>query len=158
MIAQPERDLRFLTSDASVIGAAGIRTGENRLSYQRFVELAPSVRPGTKKTLLIGLGAGHMVRTLRDRFGRATDTLEIDPVVSKAAIDYFDFKPNGEAIVRNTRYEIRRLKGPYDLVILDCFTGGSEPSHLLTVESLLQLRGLMSKSGLLMVNFVAFSG
>ncbi|MGH8513130.1 MAG: fused MFS/spermidine synthase, partial [Gammaproteobacteria bacterium] len=40
--------------------------------------------------------------------------------------------------------------------IHDCFTGGSEPAHLLTVETLSQLRGLLSEQGILALNFVAF--
>ncbi|MGH8499941.1 MAG: fused MFS/spermidine synthase, partial [Methylococcales bacterium] len=144
VIDQPARDLRLLTSDASVIGAASILGGTNRLAYQKFVELVPLLKPGMDKALLIGLGAGHMAITLDKQFAIATDTLEIDPVVARAASEYFGFKPSGRAIVGDARYEIRRLKGPYDLIILDCFTGGSEPSHLLTVETLLQLRSLLS--------------
>jgi spermidine synthase len=85
-----------------------------------------------------------------------TDTLEIDPAVADAATDYFGFKPSGESIIGDARYEIRHLKGPYDLIIHDCFTGGSEPSHLLTVETLAQLRGMLSDTGILALNFVAF--
>ena len=109
------------------------------------------------RALIIGLGAGHMAKVLHDRHGIVTDTLEIDPAVAKAATDYFGFKPTGQAMVGDARYEIRHLEGPYDLIIHDCFTGGSEPSHLLTVETLTQLRGLLSKQGILALNFVAFS-
>lgn len=109
------------------------------------------------RALIVGLGAGHMAKVLHDRYGIVTDTLEIDPAVAAAATGYFAFKPTGLAIVGDARYEIRHLKGPYDLIIHDCFTGGSEPAHLLTVETLTQLRGLLSKDGILALNFVAFS-
>jgi spermidine synthase len=109
------------------------------------------------RALIIGLGAGHMAKILSDRYGIVTDTLEIDPAVAEAASDYFGFKPTGQAIVGDARYEIRHLKGPYDLIIHDCFTGGSEPAHLLTVETLAQLKGLLDKQGILALNFVAFS-
>ncbi|MCI0653633.1 MAG: fused MFS/spermidine synthase [Methylococcaceae bacterium] len=157
VIEQPAKDLRLLTSDASAIGAASIRNGTNRLGYQKFVDLIPLLKPGMNKALLIGLGAGHMAKTLDKEFGIVTDTLEIDPEVARAAREYFGFKPTGQAIVGDARYEIRRLKGPYDFIILDCFTGGTEPSHLLTVETLLQLRDLLSYNGLIILNFVAFA-
>ncbi|MGH8551354.1 MAG: fused MFS/spermidine synthase [Methylococcales bacterium] len=156
VIDQPAKDLRLLTSDASAIGAVSIRSAANRLAYQKFVEFIPMLKPGMNKALLIGLGAGHMAMTLDKKFQIVTDTLEIDPVVAEAARDYFAFKPTGRMIVGDARYEIRRLKGPYDLIILDCFTGGSEPSYLLTVETLGQLRRLLSRRGLLALNFVAF--
>jgi spermidine synthase len=158
VIDQPTKDLRILTSDASAIGASNISDGQSRLSYQDIVGLIPGLAPQKMhRALIIGLGAGHMAKILSDRYGMVTDTLEIDPAVAEAASDYFGFKPTGQAIVGDARYEIRHLKGPYDLIIHDCFTGGSEPSHLLTVETLEQLKGLLDKQGILALNFVAFS-
>ncbi len=156
VIDQADRNLRILTSDASMIGAANISDGANRLTYQDIVALIPALKPSIKKALLIGQGAGHMAMALRDKYGIVVDTVEIDPAVAAAANAYFGFKPNGKAIIGDARYEIRHLTGPYDLIIHDCFTGGSEPSHLLTVETLQQLKSLLSPQGLLALNFVAF--
>ncbi len=157
VIEEPARDLRFLTSDASMIGAASISDGRSRLGYQKIVGLIPALAPKMSRALIIGLGAGHMAKTLEDQYGMITDTLEIDPAVADAASKYFGFKPTGQAIVGDARYEIGHLKGPYDLIIHDCFTGGSEPTHLLTVETLKQLRGLLSSNGILALNFVGFA-
>jgi spermidine synthase len=157
VIDQPARNLRMLTSDASMIGAAGISDGGNRLSYQDIVGMIPALRPGMKRALIVGLGAGKMVDVLQGRYGIETDTLEIDPAVAKAASRYFGFHPDGKNIIGDARYEIRHLQGPYDLIIHDCFTGGSEPAHLLTVETLQQLKGLLSEQGILAVNFVSFA-
>ena len=157
VIEEPARDLRFLTSDASMIGAAGISDGNSRLGYQKIVGLIPALAPKMSRALIIGLGAGHMAKTLEDQYGMVVDTLEIDPAVANAASKYFGFKPTGQAIVGDARYEIGHLKGPYDLIIHDCFTGGSEPAHLLTVETLKQLRGLLSSNGILALNFVGFA-
>ncbi|WP_347986718.1 fused MFS/spermidine synthase [Methylomonas sp. AM2-LC] len=157
VIDQPAKDLRLLTSDASAIGATSIATGGNRLTYQDIVGLIPAIKPNMKRALVIGLGVGHMAKVLYERYGIVTDTLEIDPAVSDAATQYFGFKPTGKAIIGDARYEIRHLSGPYDLIIHDCFTGGSEPSHLLTVETLKQLQSLLTEQGILSLNFVAFS-
>jgi spermidine synthase len=157
VIDERDRDLRLLMSDASTIGAARISDGANQLTYQDIVKLIPALAPNIKRALLLGQGAGHMAMTLRDHHGIVTDTVEIDPAVAEAASDYFGFTPTGEAMVGDARYEVRHLKGPYDLIIHDCFTGGSEPAHLLTVEALSQLRGPLSDRGLLALNFVAFA-
>jgi spermidine synthase len=157
VIEQPGRDLRLLTSDASVIGAASIQRGDSQLSYQDIVELMPALRPGMKRALIVGLGAGHMAKTLHDRYGIVTDTLEIDPAVAQAASEFFGFQPTGDVILGDARYQIRRLQGPYDLIIHDCFTGGSEPAHLLTAETLQQLSALLSPRGILAVNLVAYA-
>jgi spermidine synthase len=157
VIDQQGRDLRLLTSDASTIGAASISNGQSRLTYQDIVGLIPALRLPMSRALIVGLGAGHMAKTLHDRYGMTVDTLEIDPSVAQAAENYFGFKTSGQAIVGDARYEIRHLTGPYDLIIHDCFTGGSEPAHLLTQETLTQLKNLLSDHGILALNFVAFA-
>lgn len=157
VIDQPSRDLRLLTSDSSSIGAASLSNGMSRLSYQDIVGLIPALNPPMQKALIIGLGAGHMSKVLHDRYGMSVDTLEIDPSVAQAAVNYFAFQPAGKSIVGDARYEIQHLTGSYDLIIHDCFTGGSEPSHLLTVEALTQIRNLLSANGILALNFVAFA-
>ena len=155
VIDNPAENYRFLTVDASTIGAASLSHGENVLTYQKIVNLIPSLAPNMKRALLVGQGAGHMAMTLKDH-GIITDTLEIDPAVAQAARDYFDFTATGKTIIGDARYEIRQLKDTYDLIILDVFTGGSEPVHLLTVETMTQLRSLLSNQGILALNFVAF--
>lgn len=155
VIDKPAENFRLLTVDASTIGAASISHGENALTYQKIVDILPALTPQFNRALLIGQGAGHMAMTLK-KYGIVTDTLEIDPAVAEAASRYFGFTPSGKTIIGDARYEIRKLTDKYDLIILDVFTGGSEPVHLLTVETMMQLRSLLSNHGLLALNFVAF--
>ena len=150
------QDIRILTSDASVIGAETHSTGESRLTYQIIADVIPSLRPGMKRALLIGQGAGHIAMVLDRLYGIKTDTIEIDPAVAAAAVQYFGFKPTGEARVGDARYEIAHMKGPYDLIIHDCFTGGSEPTHLLTQETFALLKGLLNPCGVMAINTVGF--
>ncbi len=155
VIDKPKENIRLLTVDASTIGAASISHGENLLTYQKIVTRIPALVPNLSNALLIGQGAGHMAMALKD-YGIVTDTLEIDPAVAEAASNYFGYTPTGRTIIGDARYEVRQLKGPYDLIILDVFTGGSEPTHLLTVEFLAQLRQLLADQGILALNFVSF--
>ena len=87
----------------------------------------------------------------------ATDALELDPEVAKAAQQYFLYEPSGALLVGDARYEIRRLNQQYDFIVHDCFTGGSVPSHLLSVEMLRDLDRLLKDDGLLALNFVGFT-
>lgn len=155
VIDKPKENIRLLTVDASTIGAASISHGENLLTYQKIVTRIPALVPNLNNALLIGQGAGHMAMALKD-YDIVTDTLEIDPAVAEAASNYFGYTPTGRTIIGDARYEVRQLKGPYDLIILDVFTGGSEPTHLLTVEFLTQLQQLLANQGILALNFVSF--
>lgn len=105
--------------------------------------------------MLVGLGTGHLVRVF-DRVGIKTDILEIDPEVDRAAQDYFNFKSDGELLLGDACYQISRLEKQYDLMIHDCFTGGSEPIHLLSLEMLQALKKNLKQYGLLVLNMVGF--
>lgn len=156
VIDNPMQDLRLLSSDASVIGAASIGTGLNRLTYQQIVGLLPLMRSGMGRALVIGQGAGHMAGDLFSSHGITVDTVELDPAVAEAAEHHFGFVRSGLQIIGDGRYEVRKLQGPYDLVIHDCFTGGSEPTHLLTREALMDIKRTLSESGVMALNLVAF--
>ncbi|MEQ1620769.1 MAG: spermidine synthase [Methyloglobulus sp.] len=147
---------RLLLSDASVLSAVSLANGQTLLGYQAIIGQLPLYRPAAKNALLVGLGGGHIARDFKSK-GLATDTIEIDPAVADASLKYFQFKPTGEFIVGDARYEIQKLNKRYDFIIEDCFTGGAEPTHLLTIEMLRQLRGLLSEQGILVLNYAGFT-
>ena len=155
VVDDERRGLRLMLSDASVISAVDVKLDRSVLGYQQVLGLLPMFRPEAKQALLIGLGGGHVARDLKSQ-GIATDTIEIDPAVADAAQKFFHFEPTGRFLVGDARYEIRQLDRRYDLIIHDCFTGGTEPTHLLAREMLSELRSLLNEGGLLALNYVGF--
>jgi spermidine synthase len=155
VIDQPVERVRWLLSDSSVIGAESLDTGNGLLSYQHIVGLLPRFLPNAHNALLIGLGSGHLVGVL-DRQGVKTDAIEIDPEVARVARKYFGFKPTGDLIIGDARYQVSQLKKQYDMIIHDCFTGGTEPIHLLSLEMLHSLKSLLSKDGVLALNMIGY--
>ncbi|MCP9468664.1 MAG: fused MFS/spermidine synthase [Nitrospira sp.] len=147
--------IRLMLSDASVISAVEKQLDRSVLDYQQILGLLPIFRQKATQALLIGLGGGHVARDLRSQ-GIETDTIEIDPAVADAAQRFFSFKPTGRFLVGDARYEIKQLDRHYDLIIHDCFTGGTEPIHLLTQEMLGHLRELLAEEGVLALNYVGF--
>jgi len=156
VVDDERRGFRLLLSDASVISAVDLKQDRSILGYQQILELLPLFRPDSSHALLIGLGGGHVARDLRSK-GIMTDTIEIDPAVAEAAQRFFHFEPTGRFLVGDARYEIKRLAKRYDLIIHDCFTGGAEPTHLLSRELLSELRSMLKKDGLLALNYVGFT-
>lgn len=156
VVDDERRGLRLMLSDASVISAIDLKLDRSVLGYQQVLGLLPMFRPEAKRALLIGLGGGHVARDLQSQ-GIATDTIEIDPAVADAARRFFNFEPTGLFLVGDARYEIRNLAARYDLIIHDCFTGGSEPTHLLSREMLGELRSLLNENGVLALNYVGFT-
>jgi spermidine synthase len=161
VVDDQRRGFRLLLSDASTLSAIRLDSGQTVLDYQQLLYVLPLFRPPSpearpRRALLIGLGGGH-VATHMQRRGIPTDTIEIDPAVAEAAVDHFGFEPTGRFLVGDARYVVRKLSGRYDFIIHDCFTGGSEPIHLLSVEFLSQLRQRLTRHGLLALNVVGFA-
>jgi len=156
VVDDDRRGFRLLLSDASVISAVDPAQNRSLLGYQEILSLLPAIRPETARALLIGLGGGHVARDLKAQ-GVTTDTIEIDPAVADAARRWFHFEPTGLFLVGDARYEIKKLSTRYDLIIHDCFTGGSEPTHLLSREMLNELRALLNDRGILVLNYVGFT-
>ena len=151
------RRVRWMLSDASVISALRLDTRGPVLSYQKIIAVLPQLHPEGRNALLIGLGGGYIAMAFAAQ-GIDTDALELDPEVAKAAQQYFLYEPSGALLVGDARYEIRRLEDQqYDFIVHDCFTGGSVPSHLLSVEMLRDLDRLLKDDGLLALNFVGFT-
>lgn len=148
--------IRWMLADSSTISGEDLDTGYSVLGYQSVVSKLPYFRPGARNALLIGLGGGHLVNQF-GRKGIVTDAIEIDPVVAAAAGEYFKFRASGRLVVGDARFEVRRLDGKYDFIVHDCFTGGSEPVHLLSLEMLQDLRSLLKPGGILALNFVGFT-
>ncbi len=157
VVDDQRKGFRLLLSDSSVLSAVDIATSHSLLGYQVILGLVPPVfRPDASQALLIGLGGGHVAKDLKAK-GLAVDTIEIDPAVADAAQRYFNFTPTGEFLVGDARYEIKNLNKQYDFIIHDCFTGGSEPVHMLTVEMLGQLKQMLTSRGILALNYVGYT-
>lgn len=155
VVDDSRRNFRWMLADSSTISGMEKTTGKTVLAYQKVVLKLPYFRPEAKDALLIGLGGGHLVKELVDR-GIQTDVIEIDPVVVEAAKTFFGFRPAGQLWIGDARYQVRQLKGRYDFIIHDCFTGGSEPVHLLSREMLEELRNRLKQGGVLALNLVGF--
>ncbi len=157
VIDDPKDGIRWMLSDSSTISGAFTENGRSVLGYQYIVkEALATFRPQAQAALLIGLGGGHLSAMLAGS-GVRTDVIEIDPMVVAAARSFYGFEPTGNTIVGDARYEVKQLDKQYDLIIHDCFTGGSEPAHLLSIEMLRDLKKLLKPGGVLVLNFVGFT-
>jgi len=150
------RGVRWMLSDASTISAVHIGTNRALFPYLSLLEGLPHFNPAGRTALVVGLGAGYLPMAFESH-GIVTDAIEIDPVVARAAAAFFPFKPPRRLVVGDARYELARLPDHYDFIIHDCFTGGSIPAHVLSVEMLRDVRAHLNQGGVLAMNFFGFN-
>lgn len=116
-----------------------------------YVELIPYFRPGARKALLIGVGAGLHERTLA-LYGLEVYGVEIDPAVIRLATEYFDLAV--EVTVADGRAFLVRDQQRYDAVIIDTFLGGIPPEHLYTKEAFELTDEHLSPDGVLVIRLL----
>lgn len=168
IIVEDERNLRCLKF--TLVRENSRQTCMDRNNPQRLVFdyakmtlSALLLKPDPERILIIGLGGGTLPMALRDILPSAViDTVEIDEAVVRVAKRFFDFAEDDQnrVYVQDARVFGKRaaLRGEqYDLIILDAFDGEYIPEHLMTVEFLSEMRGLLSDDGVLVANTFASS-
>lgn len=104
---------------------------------------------------VIGLGAGSLAA-----YVRPTDSItfyEINPEVIRIAGEYFTFlkECNGtvKTVLGDGRLKLEESEEPpFDIIVLDAFTGGSVPIHLLTQEAFAIYRKRLAPRGMIAVH------
>ena len=168
IIVEDERNLRCLKF--TLVRENSRQTCMDRNNPQRLVFdyakmtlSALLLKPDPERILIIGLGGGTLPMALRDILPSAViDTVEIDEAVVRVAKRFFNFAEDDQnrVYVQDARVFGKRaaLRGEqYDLIILDAFDGEYIPEHLMTVEFLGEMRGLLNDDGVLVANTFASS-
>lgn len=138
----------------------------NRLvsEYSRLMMAGLYVQPQPCRILMIGLGGGVVPGVLQQLLPDAQiDAVEIDPAVVRVAGSHFNFRagPHTRVYEEDGRVFIKRQLGAgvkYDLVLLDAYDGEYIPEHLLTVEFLREVSGLLNPDGAVVANTWSSSG
>jgi len=79
--------------------------------------------------------------------------VEIDPVVTRVAREYFGLEPEEADIYHvDARQYLLRTDKKYDLIVLDAFGSGSIPFHLVTTEAFALVKAHLKPGGRLAIN------
>ncbi len=132
--------------------------------YSRLMMAGLYVQPAPRRILMIGLGGGVVPTVLQQVLPEAEiDAVEIDEAVIRVAGSHFNFRagPHTQVHAEDGRVFIKRQLAAgvkYDLVLLDAYDGEYIPEHLLTVEFLREVGGLLTPNGAVVANTWSSSG
>jgi spermidine synthase len=125
--------------------------------YARLVAIAAIYPQDIKRVLILGLGAGSLPVYLGRFLPNATiDTVELDPGVIDAAKKYFGLRETDRShlIESDARVFLSRHSEPYDLIIVDAFTGSYIPFHLMTKEFYRLVHDRLAPHGVAAINIL----
>jgi len=148
VVQDPGERLLLLYHGATAHGIQSLdpaREGEPLAYYHRSgpaggLVAAIAEQPERRELALVGAGTGALT-ALAGPHQRVT-LYEIDPFVLQLARDttYFTFLSEARAawdpVVGDGRIALERTDRRFDLIVLDAFTGGSIPIHLMTREAI----------------------
>jgi len=132
--------------------------GQLVFSYTRMMMTALYINPKPRNILIVGLGGATLQKTLAALLpDTVIDTVEIDPAVGKVAARYFGYPqgPRQRLYVEDGRAYIERAHRDgqqYDIVMLDAFDVDYIPEHLMTLEFLQHVRGILAPGGVAVAN------
>ncbi len=114
-------------------------------------------RKPSLRVAVIGLGAGTLATYARasDRY----DFYEINPEAVRVASRWFDnlsacLAQSKQVIIGDARLKLEQQPADvlYDVIVMDAFTGGSVPIHLLTREAFQLYRRHLKPDGFIVIN------
>lgn len=138
------------------------KTENNEEQYFTYVytisETLKEFSPDKKDILLLGLGGGSVAKTLVND-GHRVDACELDKRIAAVAINYFSLPQSVTIHIDDARHHLKTSKKKYDVFIFDTFKGEETPNHVLTKESLIEVKEKLNKDGLIFINsFGYFKG
>lgn len=156
---EKERELQILQMNA--VSHSGMYTDDaNELAfpYSNYFRLAEHFAPDFKNTLLLGGGAFSLPKFFLGHYPSSTiDVVEIDPVVTDIAFDYFELKNNERMKIFNqdARMFINQTHKKYDVIYGDVFSSYlSIPFHLTTQEATKSIARILNDDGIYIVNVI----
>lgn len=102
-----------------------------------------------RRVAFVGLGIGSLIE-----FGTANthfDIYELDPAVIRIARKYFTVIPESPSSITyfpgDARIRMRDTTNLYNLIVMDAFTSGSIPTHLVTLEAVQEMLPRLTGNG-----------
>src|SRR5262245_14967870 len=125
--------------------------------YSRVISVATIYPQDIKRVLILGLGGGSIPTYLGRFLPDATiDSVELDPGVIDAAKTYFGMRETSKSrlIDSDGRVFLKRHSEPYDIIMVDAFTGSYIPFHLMTKEFYSLVRERLAPHGVAAFNII----
>ena len=145
-------DRRYMIIDGGTHTIVDPSTWETHFTYAAVTELTQEFFEQPGRMLLIGLGGGSIMKSFA-KAGWEVDAVEIDPVVTRMAQQYFGLSPEeGRIFHEDGRQFLLNRDEQYDIIVIDAFGSSSIPFHLITQESFGVMAARLKPNGVMAMN------
>lgn len=147
-----EKKIRSLQVNKIIQTEMEMASNKSNLPYISIIDSLVEVKQEKAEALVLGLGGG-MVANLLCNKNFKVDGVEFDNRIIESAKNYFYLNSNVNAINNDARRYINQCKKKYDLIIFDLFKAEEQPAHIITVESLKNLKQIINPNAVVILNW-----
>ena len=127
-----------------------VLTHESVSEYVKLVEQnLSSFKPG--KALILGLGGGVLPNMFYKHRYDVT-VVEFDQRIIDAAKNFFYLSPSIKIYCDDARHFINNSTEKHQMIFLDIFKAEEQPSHVITKESVVKLKSMLTPNGVIIIN------
>ena len=138
--------------------ATYVNSPELVYDYSKYYRLVDHFVPELSRILVIGGGAYSYPKDfLRTHPQAAMDVVELDPILTEIAQEYFFFAPtkNTRIFHEDGRTFLNREENVYDAIVIDAFSDYAHPFQLTTKEALTHMDNILTNDGVVISNIVS---
>lgn len=125
-------------------------------AFRKYFHYDPPHLNGKSKVLLLGFGAGSVIRILQEelQFKCSYTGVEVDHAIIQAARKHFflDRVENLEVIISDAYSFIEHCTDAYDLIVVDIYIEDKVPVKFETTEFLYELSNCLTRGGKVVFN------
>lgn len=148
--------VRILKINNIIQTEMNMKTKHSVSEYIRLLDtLIKPASPGAE-ALVLGLGGGLVANLLTEK-GYSVTGVELDERIVESAKQHFFLNKKVNTICQDARYYMNSCDEHFDVIVVDIFKAEEQPSHVLTVESLRNLKENLNASGALYVNWHGYT-
>ncbi len=123
-----------------------------KLPYLRVMDSLIPFSDNKSKVLLLGLGGGTLANMLSNK-NYKVQAVEFDERIISAAKKYFDLDKSVIVACEDARRYLNRCKDTFDLILFDVFKAEEQPAHVITIESLSEIKKNLTRSANILINW-----
>jgi spermidine synthase len=151
-VVRKEGSVRLLMVNKVIQTEMSLLTEKSVSGYVLMLDGMIPNESSRKSALVLGLGGGLTSNLLRKK-GYDVTGVEFDQRIIDAAENYFYLDKNVEAVCDDARHYLNKRGGRYDLILFDVFKAEEQPDHVITVESLAQLKQHLNPNAQVLINW-----
>jgi spermidine synthase len=151
-IREEKDSVRLLKINNIIQTEMNVRTKESVSAYIHLLDTLIAFSKEHANALVLGLGGGLNANLLVQK-NYETEGVELDGRIIDVAKKYFDLRPEVKTLCEDARYYLNHCTKKYTIVLIDIFKAEEQPSHVLTTESLEQLKRNLKDSALVLINW-----